>query len=226
MEVAEDVRDLPHVHSQEHEFNEAEMQTQSMGIDRHDKAVQVPQEIEEKPVPKVLQPVATVKAMVNQPLPPTQHEPDDNRVDQVEPGAVAIQGSPAPEHQDATLEPQTAREEVAEIPDSPPVQPCPQAPMTRSNRSKNKENKTPAKRYKPRASGPTPEKREAWFGFRAGIIKNFGKQAQTSKNISEGTGGSLLHFKKAKEPVLTVQNKDGSKTLVSKEEIRQLRPHV
>ena len=226
MEVAEDVRDLPHMHLQEHEFNEAETQTQSMGIDRHDKAVQVPPEIEERLVPKVSQPVATVKAMVNQPLPSPQHEPDNDSVDQAEPGAVDIQGSPAPEQHDASLEPQTAREEEVVIPDSPPVQPSPQALVTRSNRGKNKENKTPAKKYKQRASGSMQEEREAWFGFRAGIIKNFGKQAQTSKNISKGTGVSLLHFKKAKEPVFAIQNKDGSKTLVSKEEIRQLRPHV
>ena len=118
-------------------------------------------------------------------------------------------------------------DEPQEIPESPEVNIVPPVRVMRASSARNtKENKMPNIIHKPRIPEPTPEERQAWFGSRAGIIKNFGQQAQTSKNLSEGTVGSMIRFKKAKKPVYAVHNKDGSKTLVTKEEIKQLKPHV
>ena len=78
----------------------------------------------------------------------------------------------------------------------------------------------------PMAKPPTPEEREVWYGFRAGMVKNFGEQSKKSRERSvDGAQGSLLCYKKSKEPMFALDLAgDRQKVLVSKDKLRAMTP--
>ena len=66
------------------------------------------------------------------------------------------------------------------------------------------------------------EGRQTWFGFRAGMLNNFGKQSTHSKKENQGdVNASLICFKKSKQAIYSV-NRGGNKMLVTCDEYKAL----
>ena len=70
----------------------------------------------------------------------------------------------------------------------------------------------------------TLEDRQAWFGFQAGMLNNFGKQSMHSEKENQGdANASLIRFKKSKQTIYSV-NTGGNKMLVTCDEYKALNP--
>ena len=202
-----DVHDLPSMFMQDvDERVSTEVQTPSTGIDRHEKACQFPEQetaSSSTPTKKPKAEPSRTPALPPEGLPPTEDHEDIPPVPVISVEEVASQ---------------LAAENIDQ--NKQEFQPYIAEKMPPATKKRKRAHSTPA------TQPLTPEECEVWYGFCAGMVKNFGEQSKKSREHSaDGVQGSLLRYKKSKEPVFAFYlTGDGQKILVSKDKLRTMKP--